>query len=273
MTHDVDAIKKTTAIRLKQTVFIIFTAFRVLLKGNIRLAIKKIKQSFIFLFNNKEWSFFEELLACEKKIKIKSTFNFYSDLQSKKFKNALFDPNYKINSPLVKEIIANIRSDNHEIGLHPGFDSWNNIKNLKIQKKNLENILGIVVSNVRQHWLRFSWGDTWACQEVVGLKLDTTLMFNDIPGYRNSCALVWHPWNMKKKQSHNIKAMPTTIMDSHLYDYLDLGDEERDNLMTYWIEECNFIYGEMAILWHPHTLTKDYGWHDGFKKILAKIKK
>ena len=67
--------------------------------------------------------------------------------------------------------------------------------------------------------------------------------------------------------------MPTTIMDSHLYDYLDLGDEERDNLMTYWIEECNFIYGEMAILWHPHTLTKDYGWHDGFKKILAKIKK
>jgi hypothetical protein len=273
VTHDVDAVKKTWAIRFKKSVFMLFNAFRAVFKGNFLLALEKIKKSFFFFINNEDWIVFDKLLAYEKDTNITSTFYLYSDLKKKKLKNMLFDPGYKINSKSLKKILSDISLNNHEIGLHPGFDSWNSIEDLREQKQSLEDACGISISSVRQHWLRFSWKFTWACQQAVGLKLDTTLMFNDRPGFRNSSSLLWHPWNFSKKKAYNIQAMPSILMDSHIYDYLELNDHERENLMYHLVKECKTVSGEAAVLWHPHTLTKDYGWSDSFLKFLRMINK
>lgn len=272
MTHDVDAVEKTWAIRFKQSAFILFNALRALYNGKYYVAFKKIKNFFVFFFTNEDWFIFDKLLSYEKNAKIQSTFHFYSDLNKKNYKKILIDPSYKINSKKLRKLLANIRSNNHKIGLHPGFETWNSVDDLYKQKKNLEEISGISISNVRQHWLRFSWNSTWDCQQSVGLKLDTTLMFNDRPGFRNSSSLVWSPWNIKKNKAYDIKAMPSILMDSHFYDYMDLDDGERVHLMDYWIKECQGVSGESSILWHPHTLTNDYGWSHGFFEILSKIK-
>ena len=29
--------------------------------------------------------------------------------------------------------------------------------------------------------------------------------------------------------------------------------------------------GQAAVLWHPHTLTKDYGWSNGFSELINLI--
>jgi hypothetical protein len=273
MTHDVDAIKKTWAIRFKQSAFILFNAFRALFNCKFLIALKKVKKSFIFFFSNEDWMVFDKLLAYEKNTNITSTFHFYGDLKKKNFKNMLFDPGYKINSNKLKKILSDISLNNHEIGLHPSFDSWNSIKDLREQKQALEDACGISISSVRQHWLRFSWNSTWASQQAAGLKLDTTLMFNDRPGFRNSSSLLWRPWNVSTNKAYDIQAMPSILMDSHIYDYLELNDDERENSMHYWTRECKTVSGEVAVLWHPHTLTKDYGWSDSFLKFLRMINK
>lgn len=66
-------------------------------------------------------------------------------------------------------------------------------------------------------------------------------------------------------------AQPTVLMDSHLYDYEPLSEAERSSQMRYWLAECQKVRGEMAVLWHPHTLTEDYGWKDGFSELLTGI--
>jgi len=268
MTHDVDAINKTWAIRFKQTAFILFNAFRALSSGNLFEAIKKIKKSFTFFFTNEDWMVVDKLLAYEKDAEINSTFHFYGDLQEKNLKKILIDPGYKVNSSLLKKTISDILLSNHEIGLHPGFESWDDIEDLSRQKKALEDASGVTIYNVRQHWLRFSWDATWACQEAVGLKLDSTLMFNDRPGFRNSSSLIWHPWNFNKNKPHKIQAMSSILMDSHIHDYLELNNQNRKDVMSYWIKECRIVHGKAAVLWHPHTLTKDYGWSDSFLQLL-----
>lgn len=271
MTHDVDAIKKTWAIRFKQSSFILFNSFKAFFEGNFLIAATKIKKSFTFFFINEDWMVFNKLLDYEKNAGITSVFHFYSDLQKKNLKKKLFDPGYKINSKILKNVISDIVLKNHEIGLHPGFESWNNIEDMSRQKKELENVCGMPVTSVRQHWLRFSWNSTWACQSAAGLKLDNTLMFNDRSGFRNSSSLAWYPWSVSENKSHKIKAMQCILMDSHIYDYLDLNEEKRENYMNYLIDESKTVSGEASVLWHPHTLTKDYDWSNGFLKLLKII--
>ena len=83
MTHDVDAIKKTWAIRFKQSSFILFNSFKAFFEGNFLIAATKIKKSFTFFFINEDWMVFNKLLDYEKNAGITSVFHFYSDLQKK----------------------------------------------------------------------------------------------------------------------------------------------------------------------------------------------
>ncbi len=34
------------------------------------------------------------------------------------------------------------------------------------------------------------------------------------------------------------------------------------------VHECAAVRGTMQVLWHPHTLSHDYGWRDGFAELL-----
>lgn len=272
MTHDVDAIKKTLPIRLKQSVFIMFNSLRALIKGNFKIAATKLKKAFKFFVSSDDWMVFDKLLREEKDSEVISTFHFYADLRRRTLKRWLIDPGYKINSNEVKNILSKLTNGNHEIGLHPGFESWNDVKSLLAQKKALESASGKSVTAVRQHWLRFGWRQTWVAQEEAGLKLDTTLMFNDRPGFRNSSLIRWNPWNPETGNSFKLEALPSILMDSHLYDYLELNDYERNKEMYSWIKECQDVSGEVAVLWHPHTLSNDYGWSKGFTEILKPIK-
>ena len=62
------------------------------------------------------------------------------------------------------------------------------------------------------------------------------------------------------------------MMDSHFYDYSFMTDLEREANMSEWINEIKFVKGDSAVLWHPHTLTNDYGWENGFLQLLKLIK-
>lgn len=96
-------------------------------------------------------------------------------------------------------------------------------------------------------------------------------MFNDRAGFRTSSALCWHPWNPISSGSQTLSALPTVLMDSHLYDYQQLDSTEREKLIQHLISECKAVHGTMAVLWHPHTLAKDYSWSDGFNSLVKAI--
>ena len=157
--------------------------------------------------------------------------------------------------------------------MHPGFNSWNKSKEIYLQKKFLESTVNYDLKKCRQHWLRFSWRDTWKCQYEAGFTHDSTLMFNDRPGFRNSAAIEWHPWNNIDLRAHNIIAEPTIFMDSHFYDYNQFSDKKRRKIMARYINECRFVSGTVSLLWHPHSLSKDYGWEKGYYDCIELVKK
>jgi hypothetical protein len=271
MTHDVDAVSKTIPIRLKQGAFSLFNAGRAMLKGDVRPAITCMGQAVRFMFGGEDWWALDRVIEQERKAGIRSHFNFFADQRCKTFKRWLFDPGYDLFALRLSRFIKQIYKEGWVIGLHPTYDAWQDTALIEAQRKNVETVSGAEVQTCRQHWLRFSWDHTWAAQQQAGIQLDTTLMFNDRPGFRAAAAIQWQPWNTATQSAHALQALPTILMDSHIYDYQSLAEVERQTCMARWLGEIKQVHGQVALLWHPHTLTRDYGWQIGFAELLAEM--
>ena len=271
MTHDVDAVAKTMPIRIKQGVFNLANALRAATAGDFRGAMAKIGQAWQFLVGQDDWWMLDKLLNIESHYHLRARYHFYADRRPKTLKRWLFDPGYDVASPRVRAFLQRLESSGADIGLHPSFDSWSASEPIWQQNAYLEAAAGRSCTSCRQHWLRFSWHETWMAQQGAGIREDTTLMFNDRPGFRNATAVAWHPWQVVQGAEHQLMALPTAIMDSHFYDYQTMTAEARRAAMRHWIDECREVGGQIAVLWHPHTLTKDYGWGRGFEELVSMI--
>ena len=272
MTHDVDAVAKTLPIRLKQGAFNLFNAARSLGRGQFRQTGARLSQVRQFLMGQESWWTFDQLQQWEAEAGIQATYHFHADKEPKNLKRWLFDPSYDIGAAKQRKLLRQLIKKGHKVGLHPGYETWQDPQQIVIQRGLVEAAAGTRVTHCRQHWLRFSWRDTWVAQHTAELAFDTTLMFNDRPGFRNSSALCWQPYNPNQAATHYLKAMPTLFMDSHFYDYQSMSAAERQSAMQHWIRECQNVSGEAAVLWHPHTLTQCYGWSDGFRDTISLIK-
>lgn len=271
MTHDVDALRKTLPIRLKQGAFNLFNAARSLRQGQFTTAGKRLRQANRFLLGREDWWLFDRLIAQEQQAGMNAIYHFHADPRPKTPKRWLFDPSYPIEEIAQRGLLQQLKESGHHIGLHPGFDTWQSADQIAAARDQLQQAAGCPVSHVRQHWLRFSWRDTWNAQASAGLKQDSTLMFNDRPGFRTSSVLAWQPWNPIANAAHQLTALPTVLMDSHCYDYQPMTADQRQQAIQHWIGECQAVHGQVAVLWHPHTLSHDYGWSEGFNDTLASL--
>lgn len=271
VTHDVDAVNKTYSITIKRSFFLLFNILKNIKSRNLLFAKDNLKEFFKIIFSKDDWNYISHVIQMEELNNIKGIFNFHFDKRRLNIKRWLFDPHYSISDEKLKTQISQLLQAGHKVGIHPGYDSWDNASLILDQRMELEREINNRIMACRQHWLRFSWGKTWQAQEQAGLSFDTTLMFNDRSGFRNAAAIIWKPWDTSQQKRHSIQACPTILMDSHLYDYFQFDTVERERYLSIWIEECKNVCGSAAVLWHPHTLSSDYGWKNGFELLLNKI--
>lgn len=271
MTHDVDAVRKTAAIRIKQSTFHGFNAVRLAVRGRLREAVGKIGEAAWFLAGGDGFGTVDAVLEAERRAKVRSRFFVYGgpSSASRGWRRRLMDPGYSVDDAELRRILQAIRSEGHGIGLHPSFGSWADAGALRQEKARLEESLGAPVESCRQHWLRFGWERTWSAQQAAGFRLDSTLGFNDRPGFRTGAALIHRPWDPVAGGPMSIEVLPMILMDSHLHDYLSLEPGERGRQIRRWLGEVIEVGGAAAVLCHPHTLGRDYGWEGTFRDILS----
>lgn len=272
LTHDVDAVVKTPEIRLKQTAFHLVNAAQALGCGRARQAANRAALAVRFLATTPAYDRFSEICALEEAHGKRSLFHFYggpAGWARGSFVRLLIDPAYEIASPSLRAILAALRDGGWQIGAHFSYESWNDEKGMRAEKEALERASQMAVIACRQHWLRFSWKTSWRLQAAAGFSLDSTLGFNDRPGFRHGAALRFHPWDEAQAGALGLQSLPMVLMDSHFYDYALMGDDERHASIASWIDEIRAVRGEASINWHVHTLAPDYGWADGYRYLLS----
>lgn len=254
LTHDVDAISKTLAIRAKQTAFCLYN--------------RRFADAARFLLGPADYWQFEHILALEDRAGRRSLWNLYGGkggwLRSPK--EILMDPAYRIGAPRLSDQMRRMAADGHRIGLHPRFDTWRDAGRMRAERTAIEGATGRPVTQVRQHWLRFSFSDTWAAQRAAGLTHDLTLGFNDRPGFRNGAAVSF------TDTASGMRITPMVLMDSHLYDYATLTEEDRFAIIDAVLDELVATGGEASVIWHQRVFHADYGWGGGYAYLLEGLR-
>jgi hypothetical protein len=274
LTHDVDAIEKTMAIRLKQGAFNVFNALRCLVRADLAGAAGKFAAALRFAVGpGSYWNFgyFRDLESAHGWL---SHFNVYGGGGgwNRSPRKILLDPAYDVRQASLADELRGLHGRGFTIGLHQSFDAWRESPPMRIEKERLELALGAPATSCRQHWLRFSWSATWKAQQEAGFTLDSTLGFNDRPGFRAGAALRYTPYDAQASRAMAIDVLPMVLMDSHVYDYALQDAAGRRSEILRWIREIRDVSGTAAFNWHVHTVSDDYGWRDGYEMLVEALR-
>src|SRR5262249_34905731 len=140
------------------------------------------------------WTF-DRLLNSLERRGLRSRFHVYGGPAGwqRRWPGLLMDPGYDCGDPRLAQFLRHLAQEGFEIGIHPSYTSFTSAAAIAAERNHLADVLGQPVTACRQHWLRFSWAKTWSAQAAAGLLRDSTLGFNDRPGFRNGSALAFRP--------------------------------------------------------------------------------
>ena len=271
--HDVDYIKKTLPLRLKQTLFHFFNSSRLLLHLDLKGSFSKFKKGIDFVFRNSDYWCFDSWTELENALNIKSVYYFFarSDDQNRfNPKRWFLDPSYDIKrNKRLKEKCKELVSNGNRIGINGSYFSAANEGLFCKEKEILEDSINCEITKSRQHWLKYYETKTPYIHNKAGLKEDSTIGFNDIPGFRAGVASIYNTYDHQNNRLLPFKEIPLVVMDSHLYDYS--VDSDSHNLR--WLCDSmkkikNFM---ISVDWHQRVISKDYGWNAGYKDIVSMI--
>jgi hypothetical protein len=276
LTHDVDAIALTPEIRLKQAVFHLANSARAAARGRLQAGASRLAHAVRHAAARADLRTLALIREMESAAGLRSVFHFYGGppgCARRTFRRLLIDPAYDVGCPYLRGEIRALIDGGWEVGLHQSFESWADPSAMQAERRRLEDVAEAPVTRCRQHWLRFSWAATWRAQQEAGLALDTTLAFNDRPGFRGGHALRLHAWDFAADAPMDrLAVMPMLFMDSHFYDYAGLDHPELGHAMRHWLGEVRAVGGEASVNWHTHTITAPYGWRRGFEELLGLLK-
>jgi len=149
-------------------------------------------------------------------------------------------------------------TDSAIVGLHPSYNAYLNLKQLIIEKKRLEKVLGkkeVIIS--RQHFLRMLIPETFNDLEEAGFKEDFTTAFAHAPGFRSGTAIPHNFYDVEKDITGELLLRPTIVMDSCLITHLNLSPEKALEKIKLLIDECEKSGGDFVSLWHNSNLNGD----------------
>ena len=218
---------------------------------------------------------FERWMSEEERRGFRSSFYICAPASSQRHE---YDALYTFEDPLryegrrinVSELLREMHRRGHEVGLHGSYMSHSSPEELKRQRSQIEAALGGPVSGLRQHFLRFGIGSTWAAQAAAGFAYDTTLGYNEALGFRAGIAAPYQPWDAGSGELYGPLQLPLTAMDGTLFRTLKLDAVNAVEKVSRHLEAVEEVGGLAVLLWHPNAADERSfpGWWASYLGIL-----
>jgi hypothetical protein len=271
--HDVDYVNKTIQLRIKQPFFNVLKCCKQLLQFNFAKGVSNFRNGVNFAYRGCDYWCFDCWSKLEKELNIKSVYYFFGRSYHRKLslRRWLIDPSYDINeNGTLKEKCKELISDGNEIGIHGSYFSAGDESLFKKEKEILENSIRREITKSRQHWLNYYEGRTPYIHTAARIEEDSSLGFIDVPGFRAGIGSIYNPYDHRNNMPFPFKEIPLVMVDSQLYDYSD--DYDLDHLRWLFDSIRKIKNVAMSVAWHQRAISNDYGWDEGYRKLVSMIK-
>lgn len=235
--------------------------------SNIRLIIKSLVKLIVRRENKFFWQFiqgvkhliyrdsgpywrFSEWAKKEAELGAKSVFFVFPG--RKGYKNHLNDPAYSVDSRKKWKILNELEDIYQcEIGYQPGINAKFSEVDFKKDLKHLRD-LKLKIYGTRHHYWELDWNKPWETltKHVNNeLKYDMSMAWKDKIGFRIGTSFPLQSINVKKKHI----TIPTTIIDSHLFDYQNFNKNKVMSDVISVVEHIARFNGYLVLDWHERT--------------------
>jgi hypothetical protein len=216
---------------------------------------------------------FADVVAAEEQRGFRSTF-FFAATSRFSADGCRRDVGYDLTRAPLPEMIHALRARSAGIGLHIGYLAGADETRIAAERQRLERVAGTAVTISRHHYYHLTrpFWDSLEAHGRAGLTIDSSISFNDVPGYRLGVALPFRPWNPHRQTTVSTVQVPTVLMDSMLFarsgQTVDGALERVERLLA----NLKQFEGVAAFDWHEYTsfpASKRYRtWGDGYLAIL-----
>ncbi len=171
-----------------------------------------------------------------------------------------YDRNVNVRNIAFRSLIKNIATD-HQVGIHPSFQSNKKVSLLEEEIRRLHVILGHEVTKSRQHFLILEMPITYERLINYGISEDYSMGYATKTGFRAGICTPFRFYNLRKEQVTDLTVYPFQIMDVTLMQYLRLNPDQAIKKCQEIIIKIKQVDGLFISLWHNESLSDQGVWH------------
>ena len=225
------------------------------LKSLVKLDFSVFMQRFrvLFLKEKDPYDNYEYLKQFIEKEKIKLTvFILLADYNK-------YDKNLNYKNESFINLIKHLSSFSN-IGIHPSYNSYDNLKNISVEINRLENINSFKVNDSRNHFLRFKIPETFQKLLECGVKNDHSMGYANIPGFRAGTCTPFYFYDLIKEQKTELLITPFAYMDGAFKDYMNYSIDDAKKYISKLLNNVKSVNGSFVSVWHNESLSGQKRW-------------
>ncbi|GAB4547330.1 MAG: polysaccharide deacetylase family protein [Anaerolineales bacterium] len=264
LTHDID-----WTMRFPNPVRFLRMAGGELIKKNLQGFLRQVQNLYVQTFRPAQDEYLQSIYALadiSEANGARSRFFFMAAQRGK------YQQGYSCAAPLTRRCMLDLLERGHQIGIHPGYETYQNPQKLMEEKRRLEDALGVRVDGGRQHFLRFAAPFTWRHWRQAGLSYDSTLGYADCEGFRCGTCHPYQPFDVEADQVIPVEEIPLIAMDATLRLYRRLSAEEGRLQILELARRCFAVGGAFTLLWHNTSLVDEWAeWAAAYPRIVREL--
>jgi len=166
-----------------------------------------------------------------------------------------------LDEPRMRDLMKEIASRGHNIGIHPGYMSYRDSSQMSRSVETLNRVLKeesipTAISG-RQHYLRWDPKITPKLYQDHGIKFDHSVGYADCIGFRSGTSFDYSFFNAYSQQALKLRIQPLIVMEFTLigekYNGLSVK-KNAGNQIKIIKDKCCKVNGVFSLLWHNHLL-------------------
>jgi len=162
----------------------------------------------------------------------------------------------------------------YDVGIHPSWKSYGNVKTIFKEKKILETAADKPITQSRQHYIRLNLPETYEQLVDAGITQEYSMGYGSINGFRASVADPFFWYNLAKETATPLRIFPFCWMDAN--SFYEQKQDHNSSLkeLEYYLRQCQAVNGLMMTIVHNNFLGTDpvfAGWKAMYEKFIAQV--